>query len=205
MPRPDVSEERRPQIIEAATRVFMRKGYRKTTMPAVAREAGLSVGGVYWYFKSREEIVLAILGQCFQNDLEALNGLLNSAAPATDRVRTSLANYIENFETYAWLNPIGVEFYGEATHDPQVRSFIRDYLGHYRQALVTLLEQGIQRGEFKPIDPTATANAFLGLEEGLTLLLVVDPHNLDWKQAFQTGVELLLAGLTRPAADLQTD
>lgn len=43
MSRPDVSDERRPQIIDAAVRVFTRTGYRKATMPDVAREAGLSI------------------------------------------------------------------------------------------------------------------------------------------------------------------
>jgi AcrR family transcriptional regulator len=195
MPRPDVSEERRPQIVEAATRVFIRKGYRKTTMPDVAREAGLSIGGVYWYFKSKDEIVLAILGQCFQSDLEALKLLVNSTAPATDRVNAFVADYVESFNTYAWINPIGIEFYGEAAHDPKVRSFILEYLVHYRQALVTLIEQGIRCGEFRPVDPVDTANAILGLEEGLSLLLVADPEGVDWKKSFQIGVELLLAGL----------
>jgi AcrR family transcriptional regulator len=196
VPRPDVSEERRPQIIEAAVRVFIRKGYRKTTMPEIAHEAELSVGGVYWYFKGKEEIVLAILGQCFQSDLETLNNLLKSDAPATDRVKSFFADYVKSFNAYAWLNPIGIEFYGEAAHDPKVRGFIQEYLLHYRQALVALLEQGIRRGEFKPVNPTDTANAILGLEEGLSLLLVADPQGVDWQKSFQIGVELLLAGLT---------
>ena len=195
MPRPDVSEERRPQIVEAATRVFIRKGYRKTSMPDVAHEAGLSIGGVYWYFKSKDEIVLAILGQCFQSDLEALKTLLNADAPATQRVKSFVTSYIESYTEYAWLNPIGIQFYAESVHDPKVRGFIQQYLSHYRQALVTLIEQGIRNGEFRPVDPVDTANAILGLEEGLSLLLVADPEGVDWKKSFQTGVELLLAGL----------
>lgn len=195
MPRPDVSEERRPQIVEAATRIFIRCGYRKTTMPDIAKEAGLSIGGVYWYFKSKDEIVLAILNQCFQSDLEALNNLLTANAPATERVKTFIISYIESYADYAWLNPIGIQFYAESVHDPAVRGFIQKYLSHYRQALVTILKQGIQRDEFRPVDPVDTANAILGLEEGLSLLLVADPEGVDWKKAFQTGMELLLAGL----------
>jgi len=201
MPRPDVSEERRPQIIAAARQVFIRKGYRKTTMPDVAREAGLSVGGVYWYFKSKDEIVAAILDQCFQDDLEALKILLDSAASASARVRSFVVRYAETYSNYEWLNPIGIQFYAEAIHDPTVRLFIQKYLAHYRQALVTLIEQGIQRGEFRPVAPVDTANALLGLEEGLALLIVADPEGVDWKKSFQTGVEILLAGLTIPLTE----
>jgi AcrR family transcriptional regulator len=196
MPRPDVSEARRPQIVEAATRVFLRKGYRKTTMPDVAREAGLSIGGIYWYFKSKDEIVLAILSQCFQSDLQALETLLDVDTPAAERVKFFITDYLESYIEYAWLNPLGIQFYAESVHNPQVRGFIQQYLSHYRQVLVTLIEQGLQRGEFKPVDPTDTANAILGLEEGLSLLQVADPQGVDWKKSFQTGAELILAGLS---------
>lgn len=195
MPRPDVSEERRPQIVEAAIRVFIRQGYRKTTMPEVAREARLSVGGVYWYFKGKDEIVQAILHQLFQNDLEALNSLLVSNAPAGQRLQDFANRFIETYAAYAWLNPIGIQFYAESAHDPQVREFIQRYLAHYRQALAALVEQGIQRGEFRPVDPVDTANAIVGMEEGLSLLLVADPQGIQWQRSFQAGIDLMLAGL----------
>lgn len=194
-PRPDVSDERRPQIIEAAIRVFTRTGYRKATMPEIAREAGLSVGGIYWYFKGKEDLVIAILRQCFQSDQTALESLLNADLPAGQKARAFAQNYIENFNAYAWFNGISAEFYGESAHDPIVREHIQEYLSHYRQALVTLIEQGVQRGEFRPVNPYDAANAILGLEEGLAVLLVADPGNVRWKEAFETGIGLILAGL----------
>ena len=195
MSRPDVSDERRPQIVEAAMRVFARKGYRKATVPDVAREAGLSVGGVYWYFKSKEEIVEAILAHLFQNDLKTLAILLNQDAPAAVRLQLFIENYLQLYKQLAWLNPVGIQFYAEAAHDLQVRGFIQQYLSHYRQALVTLVEQGIQRGEFRSINPIDAANVLLGLEEGIVLLTVADAQGVNWETTFRTGMELLLAGL----------
>jgi AcrR family transcriptional regulator len=199
MPRPDVSEERRPQIVEAAIKVFLRKGYRKATMPDVAREAGLSIGGVYWYFKGKDEIVMDILEQVFQSDLDDLNQLLGSDAPTAERVRTYVEQYVKHYDDYAWLDPVGIQFYAESTHDPKVRKFIREYLSHYRQVLVTLIEQGIRRGEFRLVAarPLEVANSILGLEEGLSMLAVADPQNVRWKEAFQTSIELILTGLTK--------
>jgi len=195
MSRPDVSEERRPQIIEAAIAVFIRSGYRKASMPDIARQAGLSVGGVYWYFKSKDEIVKAILGQLFQSDLESLDILLKSDFPARKRVEQFAARYSEIYSEYAWLNPAGIQFYAEAAHDLHVRGFIQEYLGHYRRALVGLIEQGIQRGEFRAVNPADMANVILGLEEGLSMLAVADPDGLRWRESFETGLALLLAGL----------
>jgi hypothetical protein len=80
-----------------------------------------------------------------------------------------------------------------------VRKFIREYLSHYRQVLVTLIEQGIRRGEFRLVAarPLEVANSILGLEEGLSMLAVADPQNVRWKEAFQTSIELILTGLTK--------
>jgi AcrR family transcriptional regulator len=168
-------------------------------MPDVAREAGLSIGGVYWYFKGKDEIVMDILRQVFQSDLDDLNQLLSSDAPTAERVRTYVAQYVKHYDDYSWLDPVGIQFYAESVHDPKVRKFIREYLSHYREALVTLIEQGIQRGEFRRVAMRSldVANSILGLEEGLSMLAVADPQNVRWKESFQTSIELILIGLTK--------
>ena len=198
MTRPDVSDERRPQIIEAAIQVFLRKGYRKASMPEIARQAGLSIGGVYWYFKSKDEIIAAILERTFDQDFSALTELLGAGAPTADRLRAFVDGYADSFEQWQWLNPIGMEFYGEAAHDEKVRGVVLRYLERFRRALATLIEQGIQRGEFRAVDPIDTANVLLGMEEGLALLLAVDPQRTRWCQSFKLGCGLMISGLITP-------
>jgi len=63
MPKPDVSEQRKAQILAAAWRVFAQNPYEKVTMRQIIAQSGLSAGGVYWYFKSKEEILAALLLQ----------------------------------------------------------------------------------------------------------------------------------------------
>ena len=58
-PRPDVSAERRAQIIEAALACFTRKGYTNTAMDDIVAESGLSKGAIHHYFKTKEDILLA--------------------------------------------------------------------------------------------------------------------------------------------------
>src|SRR5438034_6569134 len=56
-------DRRRAQILEAASRVFARKGFHRTTVREVAREAGIADGTIYLYFASKQELLLALLGQ----------------------------------------------------------------------------------------------------------------------------------------------
>lgn len=129
MPRPDVREERRPQIIDAAIRVFLRKGYHKATMPEIAREAGLSVGGMYWYFKGRKEIVMDILRQVFQSDLDDLTQLLRSQAPTAERLQAYAAQYAQCYDEFSWLDPIGFNSMPNAlTTRRRVNSFANTWI-----------------------------------------------------------------------------
>jgi hypothetical protein len=129
---------------------------------------------------------------------------LSVDAPAAGRLLSFVAGYAESFDQWLWMNPIGAEFYGEAAHDEKVRAVILRYLGRFRQALAALIGQGIQRGEFRPVDPAVAATALLGMEEGLSLLLAVDPQGTRWRESFLLGCELLVAGLRAPV-DLLTD
>ncbi|HET7081061.1 MAG TPA: helix-turn-helix domain-containing protein, partial [Chloroflexia bacterium] len=55
-PRPDVSEERKNQILDAAAAVFSRLGFHEARMDDIVRESGLSKGTLYWYFTSKDAI-----------------------------------------------------------------------------------------------------------------------------------------------------
>lgn len=62
MPRtPNVGEDRREQIIDAAMRVFAQKGFARASNRDVAREAGITTGLIYYYFENKEDLLKAAL------------------------------------------------------------------------------------------------------------------------------------------------
>jgi AcrR family transcriptional regulator len=58
---PEYLEARRNEILDAAFACFRRRGFHQTTMQDIYREAGLSPGAVYHYFRSKEEIIAAAI------------------------------------------------------------------------------------------------------------------------------------------------
>lgn len=74
------SEATRTRIVEAALRLFGENGYDRTTMRAIAREAGVSVGNAYYYFKSKEELV-----QGFYDRIAELHGRQSADVLAVQR------------------------------------------------------------------------------------------------------------------------
>jgi AcrR family transcriptional regulator len=65
------SEQTRALIVETALRLFRENGYEATTMRAIAKEAGVSVGNAYYYFGSKEELIQAYYDELQENHLAA--------------------------------------------------------------------------------------------------------------------------------------
>ena len=56
-------DRRRTQILDAAARVFAERGYHRTTVRDIAREAGIADGTIYLYFSSKQELLLGLIAQ----------------------------------------------------------------------------------------------------------------------------------------------
>ncbi|HEU5377298.1 MAG TPA: TetR/AcrR family transcriptional regulator [Ktedonobacteraceae bacterium] len=198
-PRPDVSEERKNQILEAASAVFARLGFQQTRMDDIASQAGLSKGALYLYYKSKDAVIAALLKYLFTQEFKRLQVLI--AADSQETVYTQLITLTRQFDSaikwMARLMPIAFEFYALAGRDQNARQFLQEYFATYRTELALLVQRGIERGEFRVVDAEAVAIALVALFEGLALLYFVDPQKLSWAEQAETSVRLLLDGLQR--------
>ncbi len=196
-PRPDVSEERKNQILEAAVAVFAQQGFQETRMDDIAQRAGLSKGALYLYYKSKDAIIAALLQYFFSLEKQHLQTLL--AVPDQRTAREQILVLTQQLTaTMKWmvaLRPLAFEFYSIAGRQKEVRQFLQDYYQDYRGELAALIQRGIEQGEFREVNPEAVATTLVALYEGLALLFFVDPQAASWTQQIETSVQLLLAGI----------
>ena len=199
-PRPDVSEERKNQILEAATAVFARLGFRTARMDDIAEQAGLSKGALYLYYKSKDAIIAALLKYFFAQEFRQLQALVASERemPVAEQLMILTRQMAEAMQWMSRLMPVAFEFYAIAGRDKGVRQFLKEYFKDYRTLLARLIERGIKRGEFRAIDAEAAAITLAALYEGLALLFFVDPEAVRWAEQTETAVRLLLDGLALP-------
>ena len=193
--RPDVSEIRRNQILDAATRVFVRQGFQHARMDDIVEESGLSKGTLYWYFKSKEDIINAILHRLFTGDLEHLESLLQAEGTASERLIQLTSDRVTGMKRMSNLVPIIFEFYAVAVHQQWVQQFIGEYFKHFRTLLEKLIQQGIDRGEFRHVNARNAAISFASLYEGLTIHWLMDPQTVQWDILSESSIPLLLDGL----------
>ena len=188
--------ETRQAIIMAAIQLLGEKGFANVSMNDIVNVSGVSKGGVYWHFKSKEEIFLAIFDFFFDVQLEVVNKTLEGEGKAADKLKRIF--YLATQEAEVNLPP-PLEFYALAARNEALKGRMADYFEAYRQRIIELLQQGIDEGEFEINDPGMVAINIISLMEGMVLLGLSIPHMWDFKAQVNNAIDIVLRGLNKPA------
>lgn len=196
-PRPNVSDERKKQILDAAATVFAKKGFADARMEDIAIEAGLSKATLYLYFKSKDDIIAAILDQFYNRGMQDLQMLQGYEGSISELLLLLTRFFGAEAEQMMSMLPIAFEFYALAARREDVRRLIKEYFRNYREGLAALVQMGIERGEFRAVDPHEAAIVLSAIYEGLAVLEATDPTVVTWQMMAENAVQLLLDGLKR--------
>jgi len=194
-PRPDVSEERKSQILNAAEEVFTEKGIDEARMDDIAEKTGLSKGTLYLYFKSKEELVIAILDRIFLGAFKQLEARKSTELSATEAIWRFTEEAIRDYRKMLYMMPVAYEFLALAFRNKTVQKALSKYFEHYIEVLVPIIQGGIDAGEFRQTDAQDVAIAVGAILEGTVLLWVYDKTLVDVDHHIRTGIRLLLNGI----------
>jgi len=195
-PRPDVSEERKAQIYEAALVCFSRKGYHQATMDDIVAESGLSKGSLYWYFKSKKELFLSLFQEMMAQFGQAWESIVaNEEVSATDKLLASLALIRTEFEEMVPFFGMMMEAWALTRYDEDVESIIQELYGPYLDIMIRIIEEGVASGEFRVRSVRAMALVIMTLFDGITLALGTGLWHGDWDALMGAAEELVFHGL----------
>jgi len=193
-PRPDVSEERRAQIIEAALACFTRLGYVNTTMDEIAAASGLSKGAIYWYFDSKDDLFKATASSVLERVVKTSLAAMMGCATATERFRVGAACMVDVCREIEGYFALVVEFWTQSEQRDEATRFWADIIREYRGAVAAVLEAGIESGEFKPVDTKALSWMIMAAYDGLAAYHMMMP-DLDMDRISQGFIDALLKGV----------
>lgn len=195
--REQAREERRQQILDAALAVFTQKGFHAANVSDVAAEAGVSQGTIYWYFESKDELLMAALLSFVDQFGDAAQAALQECCTAADKLR-ALAAQMEEFPAEAAvLFPLFLSYWTSSSKREEAAQFWISELVRYKDLFVEVVEEGIASGEFRPVDAEALVWAVLAAYDGLAAYYVLMPE-LDLGYISSAFVRTLLTGLEVP-------
>lgn len=194
-PRPNVTDERKSQIINAAEDVFTRKGFDEARMDDIAEETGLSKGTLYNYFKSKDDLIIAILDRMFQREFKQLETFNQDGVSATDAIWQITDLLTKDILGMIRLIPIVYQFLALAFRNKYVQKALKKYVNRYLDILTPIIQRGIDSGEFRKLDASEVAVAMGATIEGTLLLWVYDKSIVEPERHIHSGIKLLLEGV----------
>lgn len=189
-------QDARDQILNAALSLFARQGFAHTSMNDIVRESGVSKGGVYWHFQSKDALILAIFDAFFSGQEAILASVLDGADNPAARLRRLAELAGAELEAATARFPAPLEFYTLAAHNETLRARLAQFYTGYHEKLCLLLQEGIGAGvwpETTAVSPTA--QVLISAMEGVILLWSLFPDQINLREQMETAVTLLLAGL----------
>ena len=161
----------------------------------IVEETGLSKGTLYLYYKSKDDLIIAILDRIFRREFRVFENLDLASMSATDAIWTFTETTSKDVTKMMRLLPITYEFMGLAFRNKFVQKAFKAYLNHYMGILIPIIQHGIDTGEFDPADPKEIAIAMGAILEGTLLLWVYDNSLIEPEKHLRSGMKLLLEGV----------
>jgi AcrR family transcriptional regulator len=187
-------EETRQRILQAAIQRFTQFGYNKTTMAEIARDCEMSAANLYRFFDNKLDIGAQLASGCLGAKLDLLRDIAQQSQPAAERLRELVLQSLQ-FTHEQWAeNPLINEMVNAICGERM--DIVANYKAGEHRLLVTLLQDGVQRGEFAvaDVDDAATGIATAMTAFNLPLLMPMYPLE-EFQERAQSVVRLMLEGL----------
>ncbi len=187
--------DRRRELVDAAARVFARKGFHASRVGDIAEEAGVAHGLLYHYFRSKDEVLETIFRDTWQVLVVETGRIEESGVTLREQLRRFARIYLGS-----WLiAPDSIRvLVREVARSPEIGERV-DEIGHVFGGLTRMIEAAKARGEVRAsCDPElATFVVYGALEEILTgwVLGLLPGEEDDVERAVTTVVDVAHAGL----------
>lgn len=191
--RTEAKAQTRARLVDAAERVFARRGYQGASVDEVAREAGFTTGAVYSNFGGKEELLLAV----YEEVIEARRReMLEAAAAGGDGAERRAAAVADQ-----WMRRVAersdsmvmlIELWSHAMRDETFRREFGPRFGALRIVIGRLAEEiAAERGTELALPPEEMGTVLKALGNGFALEKLADPDGVP-DELFGRAVELLL-------------
>ena len=210
-PRQRRKDARPHELLEAALKLFVEKGFAATRAEEVAQLAGVSKGTLYLYYPSKEELLKAVIAHY-------LSARIAATAEEVGQIKGPMAPVLREMLVAWWQQTYASPGSGtfkliisEVRNFPEIAEFYaREVIEPGHQLVGTILQRGIDSGEFRAVDVESAVHSLLlpmvMLCTHKHALGACTPHSIDADKFIADHVELVLNGLlqARPASTGKT-
>lgn len=170
-----ILEARQRQILEAAAACFVRRGFHQSTMQEICREAKLSPGSVYRYYRSKEEIISVLVEESCVEFLSLIESIRDDTD--TSQAFDNLADAVLDKIRDPALCVLHIEANAEALRNPRMTEIVERRDTVKLEALAERIRHAQSSGLADPtLDPYMSAEILVALIKGLAMRKSLNPE-----------------------------
>lgn len=199
-----VGDERRSRILDAAVEHFAQWGFHASSLARIAKDVGITQGGLLHHFRSKEDLLVQVLGRCEENDKELFfsRAFVTAAECYAALVRLAAYNGTRLGRT-RMFNVLAAEA-GDPGH-PAHAYFTQRYVDLVEH-MAGPLRRAVADGELRPdIDVVAVCQETAAVMDGLQVQWVLDPDGFDMAGRFRAYADRLLRSITTAGTGLPAE
>jgi AcrR family transcriptional regulator len=196
-------DEKRIRIAHDAIVVFGNKGFERTRMDDVAREAGVGKGTIYEYFKNKEELMQGAMDVMLAGMSEMMMPELGPDVTSIEILRATTFSMIEAMEHMGSTYRFFLEYILHKSRNGEDFGVFGTMVEEYRQGIAAVIDQGKQAGEIREdVDSYETAAAFIAWFDGAIFHWLLMPKSLGLKAMGERFLQMTMTGI-QTTADTQ--
>jgi len=198
-------EERPAEIIAAALETFAERGFAATRLDDIAERAGVTRGTLYLYFPSKEDLFKAVVRQAIVPVIARGEAMLGQSQESSSALLAKILLMIPGVVADSPVSAMPKLMISEARNFPDLAQFyLQEVIRRGRKLVTAIIERGVERGEFRPVDMDHVFYCVVG-PVLLTMLWKhsfepYDGKRLDAQAVCRAHVDLLLHGLLKREA-----
>jgi AcrR family transcriptional regulator len=171
--RAESQERTRARIVDAATKLFLRDGFRSTSLERIGAEAGYTRGAVYSNFESKTELGIAVIDELYAREERRLSELLSRAGDAQSQLDALATWGDQTIGDQAWTR-LETEIAAASGHDERYRAAAAARYARLRARAAEIIAGafGLRLG----MDTDLLATALVGLTLGIGVQHAADPE-----------------------------
>lgn len=160
------TDEKLDEILEAASQAFAAKDFHQVLIDEIAEVGGIGKGTVYRYFRTKEDLYFATI----LRGLDRLHDLLSAALPEEDSPARRLERIAREMLAFFWnQRSLLMLLYRDERNLASRRGGLRERHDQIMRLVQKTILEGIERREFRGVDPFVAAELFLGMVRGINL------------------------------------
>jgi len=188
-------DQTREKILSVASRMFGKYGFQKTTVDEIARTAHKAKGSVYYYYKSKEELFLAVVTLEINSLKAGLTKVIVNSQDATGMIRNYLLSRMTLMkDAINYHESLKADFVADFSFLNDIRE---DFTRFEIDLMKAILDRGVRENKFEIKDTQATAQVIILAMKAIEIPFYHHHKITEYEQTIVELVDILIRGLEK--------